>query len=300
LSDRAAASKSHKTVLTAIGVVLAGYVLAAAFGLPQRGTGLIVAGGDHQPAARDAVPGAQAVPAPAGARHHPPYWMALPFVALLAAIAALPLAPTTAHWWESNLHRFYVAGGLAAITLLYYLLLHPYPIAAHWPTTHTVPPSAAGPNFVQAGEVLANATLSEFVPFIVLLFSLYTISGGIRIEGDLPAHPLTNCGFLAVGAVLASFIGTTGAAMLLIRPLLETNESETRSAHGRLLHFHRLQLWRLSVAAGRSAAVLGLPDGRPIPLDGGAVEGVAVCQCGVAGDLLFVGPLWVLAARAAR
>ncbi len=51
------------------------------------------------------------------------------------------------------------------------------------------------------GEVLANAILSEYVPFIVLLFSLYTISGGIRIEGDLPAHPLTNCAFLAAGAL---------------------------------------------------------------------------------------------------
>ena len=76
--------------------------------------------------------------------------------------------------------------------------------------------------------------LGEYIPFIVLLFSLYTISGGIRIEGDLPAHPLTNTAFLAVGGVLASFIGTTGAAMLLIRPLLETNrERKHVAAHGR-------------------------------------------------------------------
>jgi Na+/H+ antiporter NhaD/arsenite permease-like protein len=69
------------------------------------------------------------------------------------------------------------------------------------------------------------------VPFIVLLMCLYTISGGIRIEGDLPAHSLTNTVFLAIGAVLASFIGTTGAAMVLIRPLLETNRERKHVAH---------------------------------------------------------------------
>ena len=90
---------------------------------------------------------------------------------------------------------------------------------------------AGGLNFRQTGEVLANAILNEYVPFIVLLFSLYTISGGIRIEGDLPAHPLVNVAFLATGAVLASFIGTTGAAMLLIRPLLETNRERKHVKH---------------------------------------------------------------------
>ena len=64
-----------------------------------------------------------------------------------------------------------------------------------------------------------------------LLFSLYTISGGIRIEGNLAAHPLTNTAFIAVGGILASFIGTTGAAMLLIRPLLETNKERRHTVH---------------------------------------------------------------------
>jgi Na+/H+ antiporter NhaD/arsenite permease-like protein len=102
---------------------------------------------------------------------------------------------------------------------------------AHWPASHVAPPSSAGLNFGQTGEVLASAILNEYVPFIVLLLSLYTISGGIRIEGDLPAHPLTNAAFLAVGAVLASLIGTTGAAMLLIRPLLETNRERKHVKH---------------------------------------------------------------------
>jgi len=157
--------------------------------------------------------------------------MVTPFVLLLAAIAVLPLIPAVEHWWESNLHRFYVAGGLAAITLAYYLLFHATPLEAHWPAHHVAPPALAGLNLAQTGEVLANAILGEYVPFIVLLFSLYTISGGIRIEGDLPAHPLTNCAFLAAGAALASFIGTTGAAMLLIRPSLETNRERKHVQH---------------------------------------------------------------------
>jgi Na+/H+ antiporter NhaD/arsenite permease-like protein len=83
--------------------------------------------------------------------------------------------------------------------------------------------------FVKA--VLANAVLQEFIPFIVLLFSLYTIAGGIRIHGDLRADPITNAAFMAVGGLLASFIGTTGAAMLLVRPLLETNRQRKHVAH---------------------------------------------------------------------
>ncbi len=82
-----------------------------------------------------------------------------------------------------------------------------------------------------AWAVFANAVLGEYLPFIVLLFSLYVISGGIHLEGDLAAHPLTNSLFLLLGGVLASIIGTTGAAMLLIRPLLNTNSERKHVAH---------------------------------------------------------------------
>jgi Na+/H+ antiporter NhaD/arsenite permease-like protein len=82
-----------------------------------------------------------------------------------------------------------------------------------------------------ATETLEHVIISEYIPFIVLLFSLYTISGGIRIQGNLPAHALTNSAFIASGGILASFIGTTGAAMLLIRPLLETNRERKHVAH---------------------------------------------------------------------
>jgi Na+/H+ antiporter NhaD/arsenite permease-like protein len=162
--------------------------------------------------------------------HHlaaPPFWTVIPFVLLLAGIAVLPLIPATSHWWESNLNRFKVASGLALLTLAYYAFLHNAEVEGHWPAHHVVAPSGAG----LVHTILANAMLQEFIPFIVLLFSLYSISGGIRIAGDLEARPLTNATFMGVGAILASIIGTTGAAMLLVRPLLETNRERKHVAH---------------------------------------------------------------------
>lgn len=83
-----------------------------------------------------------------------------------------------------------------------------------------------------AREPIALAHLGEeYVSFILLLAGLYVIAGGIRLTGDLEATPLTNTGFLAIGSALASFVGTTGASMLLIRPLLQTNRERTRVTH---------------------------------------------------------------------
>ena len=141
-------------------------------------------------------------------------WAVMPFVLLLAAIAVLPLVPWSAHWWEHNHHKLYVAGSLALVTLIYIALAHPN-----------------GGGIAAAYETLEHVTVVEYVPFIILLFSLYTISGGIRIEGDLPAHALTNTTFIAAGGLLASLIGTTGAAMLLMRPLLDTNSERKHVAH---------------------------------------------------------------------
>jgi Na+/H+ antiporter NhaD/arsenite permease-like protein len=157
--------------------------------------------------------------------------MVAPFVILLLAIAVLPLIPFVEHWWERNLHRFYVAVALSVLTLLYYLVLHEIPVVSHWPGHDIVSHNPQGLNFGVTWTVLANAILGEYVPFIILLFTLYTITGGIRIEGDLTARPLTNSLFLAAGGLLASFIGTTGAAMLLIRPLLETNAERRHVRH---------------------------------------------------------------------
>lgn len=161
----------------------------------------------------------------------PPVWTVTPFVILLLCIAILPLIPATEHWWESNVSRFMVAAGLGVITLLYYGFSHGEAIESHWPAHSVVEAAGGGFNLDFVRTVLENAILGEFIPFIVLLFSLYTISGGIRISGDLQANPMTNAIFMAVGGILASFIGTTGAAMLLIRPLLETNQERKHVVH---------------------------------------------------------------------
>ena len=130
-----------------------------------------------------------------------PGW-ALPFVALLLSIAILPLA--AAHFWESNLRKLGVCVALSAPVLALYWRARP--------------------------ESLVHAA-ADYVSFIVLLGGLFVISGGILLEGDLEATPWTNAGFLGVGALLASFVGTTGASMLLIRPLLQTNRERKHVVH---------------------------------------------------------------------
>ena len=142
--------------------------------------------------------------------HAPAMWSVIPFALLLLSIAILPLIPATERWWESNQNRLTVALVFGAITLVYYLLAY-----------------GAG----KVVSILEHAVLAEYIPFIVLLFSLYVISGGISLKGNLAAHPATNTTFLAVGAAIASFIGTTGASMLLIRPLLQTNSERKHVRH---------------------------------------------------------------------
>jgi Na+/H+ antiporter NhaD/arsenite permease-like protein len=142
----------------------------------------------------------------------PPMWWlgTIPFVALILAIAVLPLVPRTAHWWEANLHRLAVAIGLAFLTLAYYVWV-----------------GGAG----VAIAAVEHAIPGEYVPFIVLLFSLYVISGGIAILGDFRPSPLVNTTFLAIGTAIASAVGTTGASMLLIWPLLRTLAKRRHRVH---------------------------------------------------------------------
>ena len=145
----------------------------------------------------------------AGGGHGPDIsavWTA-PFVLLLLCIAVLPLAAH--HWWESNRNRALVSGFFALIFSAYMLL-----------------------SFGHAGwESLLHAILQEYLPFIVLLAALFIISGGIYIKGSLAGTPLSNSAFLVIGAMLASFIGTTGASMVLIRPLLRANQAREKKVH---------------------------------------------------------------------
>ena len=227
----AAPAGAGRLPLWGIAIALAAYLVAAALGLPQHGRDLLV----HSQAAHaddhDAAPHGDAAVPESHAVAAPPVATVLPFALLLAAIAILPLTPGLSHWWEHNSSKLVVAGLLAAITLGYYLLGHRHPIDLHFPAHAVVQPAAAGLSWSTVGTVLINAILAEYIPFITLLFALYVITGGVRIEGDLEATPTTNAAFLAVGAVLASFIGTTGAAMLLVRPLLETNRERRHVAH---------------------------------------------------------------------
>jgi Na+/H+ antiporter NhaD/arsenite permease-like protein len=149
---------------------------------------------------------------PAHAEHalqlgkHLPLWTVGPFALLLLAIAVLPLA--TPHWWEHNRSKAIVAAVLAA-PLAFYLMV------------------AWGDD----GLHKVQHSLLEYVTFIILLGSLYVISGGVYVQGSLAGTPLVNTAIMALGTLLASFVGTTGASVLLIRPLLRANAARQRRAH---------------------------------------------------------------------
>jgi Na+/H+ antiporter NhaD/arsenite permease-like protein len=129
-------------------------------------------------------------------------WLVAPFALLLLAIAALPLAAP--RFWGRNLNKGLVAAALSVPVLAYYLDAAPGEIAFH---------------------------LDEYLAFIVLLWALYTVSGGIVLRGNLAATPGTNTAMLAVAAVIANVFGTTGASMLLIRPMLRTNQERKNKTH---------------------------------------------------------------------
>ena len=134
-----------------------------------------------------------------------PLW-AVPFAGVLLSIALMPLlAPT---FWHHHYGK--VALGWALAFLL---------------------PFGALYGVALAGEQLVHAALAEYVPFIILLTALFTVAGGIHIRGNLHGAPALNVAILAIGAVLASFMGTTGASMLLIRPLIRANDNRVHKAH---------------------------------------------------------------------
>jgi len=132
----------------------------------------------------------------------PPLYSVVPFVAMLLAIAFLPLA--LPQWWEPNRNKLVVSAGLGLPVLVLYLAREPRALL-----------HSAG----------------DYVSFIVLLTGLYVIAGGILLRGDLEATPAVNSAFLGGGALLASLIGTTGASMLVIRALLQTNRERARVTH---------------------------------------------------------------------
>lgn len=131
-------------------------------------------------------------------------WAMIPFAMMLLSIAVMPLAAEK--WWHSNLHKLYVSFALAIAAGIY--------LAVNG-----------------MGAELLHQMLYDYMPFIVLLGALFIVTGGIRIEGNVAATPAANVSVLCSGFVLASFMGTTGAAMLLIRRLIEINKRRTYKTH---------------------------------------------------------------------
>lgn len=131
-------------------------------------------------------------------------WSMIPFGLMLLTIAVAPLLAE--HWWESNKHKLTVAlflGVPTAVCLIMGGMLHE----------------------------LEHQLFGDYVPFIILLLALYVVTGGIHLSGDIKATPWVNTSFLGLGWLLASIMGTTGAAMLLIRPLITTNQQREYKVH---------------------------------------------------------------------
>ncbi|WP_235035346.1 sodium:proton antiporter [Roseomonas sp. 18066] len=149
------------------------------------------------------VPGAALAAVPGAA---PGLAWGLPFAGLLLSIALLPLlAPRLWHHHDGK-------------------------VAALWAALFLVPFAlTAGPG--AAFDGLAHVMLGEYLPFITLLLALYVTGGGVVLQGRLPGTPAANLGLLALGTALASIMGTTGACMLLIRPLLRANAGRRRQVH---------------------------------------------------------------------
>jgi Na+/H+ antiporter NhaD/arsenite permease-like protein len=128
----------------------------------------------------------------------------LPFVLMLGSIAIFPLFWN--HFWEKNRNKLYIAL-ILSVPIIIYLVTN------------------------ELSEELYHTLVFDYIPFIILLGSLFTITGGVFLSGDIEARPIVNTLFLGIGAVIASFMGTTGAAMLLIRPVIQTNRERTHKIH---------------------------------------------------------------------
>ncbi|MEA3447436.1 MAG: sodium:proton antiporter [Bacteroidota bacterium] len=133
-----------------------------------------------------------------------PIWTIIPFVLMLATIAVGPLWFEA--WWEKNKNKLIISLVLGIPTAIYLIAS-------------------------DRSDALVHQLLFDYVPFMILLGTLFVITGGIHLQGDIEAKPWVNTIFLGMGAILASFMGTTGAAMLLIRPVIKTNSERKFQVH---------------------------------------------------------------------
>ena len=135
-----------------------------------------------------------------------PLWSMIPFAGMLLSIAIFPIVK--AEWWEKNM--LWVALFWSAVFLV--------PFFFAYGGSETI-------------SQLVHTVILDYVPFLLLLFALYAVAGGIVLKGSLVGTPKVNLVLLAIGTVLASVIGTTGAAMVLIRPLIRANDWRKRKMH---------------------------------------------------------------------
>ena len=134
-----------------------------------------------------------------------PCWSALPFAGLLLSLALFPLfAPK---FWQRNYHFVVMFWGLMLAVPLLWFFGKP------------------------AMTEICHLILLDYIPFMILLLSLFTVAGGIYIKGALKGTPLTNLLLLMIGTIIASWIGTTGASMLLIRPVIRSNAARKTKSH---------------------------------------------------------------------
>lgn len=138
-------------------------------------------------------------------RHLGLLWM-IPFAGILLSIAIMPLAAPS--FWHHHFGK--VSAFWAALIVVPFALIHGVPTAAY--------------------EVV-HLLLLDYIPFIVLLTALFTVTGGIHIKGNLHGSPSMNTALLAIGTVLAGWMGTTGASMLLIRPVIRANDDRRHKIH---------------------------------------------------------------------
>lgn len=162
--------------------------------------------------AKDAVPAAQEIREggpdaveDTALGEHLPLWSVLPFVGILLSIAIFPLVAP--RFWHHHFPK----------------------VSAAWALLFAIPFVAAFG--AEALHEIAHIYVVDYVPFIILLWALFTISGGIYVRGTLQGTPKVNLGILLVGTLFASWIGTTGAAMVTIRPLLRANANRRHRAH---------------------------------------------------------------------
>ena len=135
-----------------------------------------------------------------------PIWLCIPFAGLLLCIALLPLIRPK--WWEE--HQGLVSAAWIAAMAVTFCLVY-----------------GAG----KTAETVLECIVNDYLTFIVLLFGLFCVSGNITMEGDFAGSPRVNVGLLAMGTLLASCIGTTGASMLMVRPVIKMNAWRKRKKH---------------------------------------------------------------------